>query len=366
MRSRATLAVMALAIGIVAMNAGPATAAERLVDDNLAECPKADFTSIQAAVTAAAPGDKVKVCPGTYTEQVRIESKDKLKLEAKNTLQATIQFPPATALPNALVLIRDSDDVEVTGFVISGPYTSGGCVAGPAVHRGVFVDNSLDAKIKDNHVTLIRDINPALYGCQDGLSVQVGRQAEASVSTAEVKYNLIDEYQKGGVVVDNAGSVAKVEKNQILAALVVQPFIAPNGVQISRGAGGEVKKNEVSQNKFGGNPAFGSGTGVLVFSAGAGLVKVEDNDVFDNDDGISLFDTDLSKISHNDSHDNVIFDGLYADVDSQGNEFKDNKAFNNAEHDCHDDSVGAETAGTANTWKGNKGTTQTPAGICKP
>ena len=363
MRRKATLTVLALTIGVLAINAVPAMAAERLVDDNLVQCPTAFSTTIQAAVNASAPGDTVKVCPGTYTEQVRIESKDKIKLLAKNALQATIQFPAATPLPNALVLIRDSDEVVVQGFVISGPYNAGGCVAGPAVHRGVFVDNSQKAQIKQNHITLIRDINPALYGCQDGISVQVGRQAETSVGTATIDNNTIDEYQKGGVVVDNAGSSATITKNTIAAALVVQPFIAPNGIQISRIAGGDARENSISQNKF--TPATFSGTGILVFSAAGPLVNIENNNVFDNDDGISLFDTDVARIAKNKSHDNVIFDGLFADSDSQNNKFEANVATNNAEHDCHDDSVGGGTAGTANIWKDDKGVTQTPAGICK-
>ena len=43
-----------------------------LVDEDTTECPDAGFTSIQAAVDAAASGDVVQVCPGTYDEQVEI------------------------------------------------------------------------------------------------------------------------------------------------------------------------------------------------------------------------------------------------------------------------------------------------------
>ena len=45
-----------------------AYAATLTVDDNRADCPAAGYTSVQAAVNAAAPGDTVTICPGTYAE----------------------------------------------------------------------------------------------------------------------------------------------------------------------------------------------------------------------------------------------------------------------------------------------------------
>ena len=41
-----------------------------VVDDDLAQCPDADFTTatgIQQAIVAASPGATIRVCPGTYT-----------------------------------------------------------------------------------------------------------------------------------------------------------------------------------------------------------------------------------------------------------------------------------------------------------
>jgi acetyltransferase-like isoleucine patch superfamily enzyme len=41
-----------------------------VVDDDLAQCPNADFTTpagIQAAIAAAAPGARIRVCPGSYS-----------------------------------------------------------------------------------------------------------------------------------------------------------------------------------------------------------------------------------------------------------------------------------------------------------
>ena len=43
-----------------------------MVDDDRVQCPKADFTSINAAAAAASPGDTIEVCPGQYNESVLV------------------------------------------------------------------------------------------------------------------------------------------------------------------------------------------------------------------------------------------------------------------------------------------------------
>lgn len=48
----------------------------KIVDDDGADCPEAAFTTIQAAVAAAAPGDEIVVCAGTYHEQVTVSKND--------------------------------------------------------------------------------------------------------------------------------------------------------------------------------------------------------------------------------------------------------------------------------------------------
>jgi pectin methylesterase-like acyl-CoA thioesterase len=78
---RALVCALATTAATLALGPGQAFAAQLTVDDDGADCPSADFTSIQAAVTAASPGDNVRVCAGVYTEQVRIPvGKDGLKL----------------------------------------------------------------------------------------------------------------------------------------------------------------------------------------------------------------------------------------------------------------------------------------------
>src|ERR671923_1470144 len=53
-----------------------------VVDNDGADCPQAQFTTINAAVAAASPGDKILVCPGVYLETVEVTKPD-LRIEAQ-------------------------------------------------------------------------------------------------------------------------------------------------------------------------------------------------------------------------------------------------------------------------------------------
>jgi hypothetical protein len=157
-------------------------------------------------------------------------------------------------------------------------------------------------------------------------------------------------------------------------------IIAKNGVQIGRGATAKVEKNRIFNHYYNGpaqapNPDAddsNDATGILVFNVNGGVV-VHENTLTFNDLGFEIYGDagDLGPptasgvmIDHNVANSNV-FDGLRADPGAAGNTFYANQASSNGTHDCHDDTTGTGTAGTANTWKDNKGVTQTPAGICK-
>jgi parallel beta-helix repeat protein len=85
-----------------------------VVDNDRADCPRADFTMIQAAVAAASPGDTILVCAGTYLEHVMI-AKDDLTLRAKGA--------PGTVIVDANntghgILLSGASGVTVEGFTV--------------------------------------------------------------------------------------------------------------------------------------------------------------------------------------------------------------------------------------------------------
>lgn len=78
--------------------------------------------------------------------------------------------------------------------------------------------------------------------------------------------------------------------------------------------------------------------------------------------GISLEGATDNQIEHNILRDNAR-DGIRVDAASVDNFFKQNRSTLNDEHDYHDDSTGSGTAGTGNTWRHNRGRTDSPDGL---
>src|SRR5688572_30509215 len=65
----------ALTLGVTIFAAGATQAATLTVADPLTSLPcTGTYPSISSAVAAAAPGDSIHVCQGTYDEQVRVQT----------------------------------------------------------------------------------------------------------------------------------------------------------------------------------------------------------------------------------------------------------------------------------------------------
>jgi len=364
-----------------------------------------EYPMIQDAVNAANAGDTVRVDPGTYQEQVLISnaghSRDNLRLIGSNQA-SIIQAPAAMTGVKAIVEVTGSQNVSIEDFTIQGP---GGSICG-SLRYGVRVDGGGSASITDNHITQIHD--SPFGGCQNGVGILVGRNVEGQIGTAAISHNVIDDYQKGGIVVDNAGSSATIDHNTIVG---VGPtaLIGQNGIQISRGASAVASHNNVSANIY--SPQTDSSTGFLLFNPGA--VTLEHNKVSSNDvgidvegatgtiivqndvsgstyDGIFLLSTSGARVIQNTTNNNGsgnpgdggislttstnntleqntskknTGDGIFVDSTSTGNELTNNDLKGNTNFDAEDQSVGTGTAGTANTWTKNKGKTSSPSGI---
>src|SRR6266446_3440452 len=250
-------------------------------------CNQPGYLTIQLAVNAAAPYDRINVCPGTYTEQVTIPAgKNNIQLRSVKQWRAVIKAPqPSPAAMNAIVEVSTSQNVTILAFTITGP----GMLC--TLQYGVRVDSGGSANILGNHITQIRDES---LNCQytapmykGGEAVRVGRMSEFTSGSAQVTGNVIDNYERNAVTVDNGGSSAGITHNRIFG--VNGSLESQNGVQVSRGATATIRHNFVSLNVFG--PGGIASTGILLFSPGStpGLPLTDHNTVASNDQGLYMW-----------------------------------------------------------------------------
>jgi hypothetical protein len=255
-------------------------------------CNNPGYQTVQAAVDAAAPGDRINVCPGTYIEQVTIpatgpaSAKDNIQLRSVGRWQAVIRAPTpmvGTYATKAIVRVNGAHGVTILAFTITGP---SGVSCGGNISYGVRVDNGGSANILGNHITDIRDPDVAGQRCgtQNGMAIVVGghfNDGVFSTGSARIEGNLVDNYQKNGIVVGGSGSSAVIAANRVFGS-GPQLIIAQNGIEVLQDATAEVKHNFTSGHQF--TPQFVTPVGVLLIFAGT--VDIHHNTVAQNDVGM--------------------------------------------------------------------------------
>jgi parallel beta-helix repeat protein len=318
---RTRLLVLGLAVVLLAPAPGALADHKRfVVDDDLAQCPNAAYTTITAAVAAAPAGSTVLVCEGTYEEHVVIatSAKNGLKLKAKGK-------------PEQVVL--DGLNTMMHGFEL------GGTTAGTDV-SGVLVEGFLVKRYHDDiwlnpnadNNTIRKNVTTEAWD-HDGIVVQGDRNL--------IEHNLSFNNTKPiscGISVGTGGSENVVRFNQVYNN-PNNGILLGGGLLGPAGPGNRILHNHSHDNgrgPFGAGIAGGVGInnsispgaliahnyvhdnnrhGILVTGALSTGVVVEHNRVVHNgstneDDGIRLADGAAGNVvAHNDSrlnrHDGV-------------------------------------------------------------
>jgi parallel beta-helix repeat protein len=189
----------ALAISAIVLSAlaAPVSAASRTrwVDDDHkngdgpAACNTAKFHSIQSAIDASSPGDRVYVCPGTYDEQVIVTTPNVL-IQAKPTRAATIVPPEASELEEVDngydVVDILANKVSFVGFKINIP--AGEATAGLLPQTCMELDSGIYAtgsglNIKANAIKAVG--NDSLSG-ECGYLVGIGLRNPDALPAAKI------------------------------------------------------------------------------------------------------------------------------------------------------------------------------------
>src|SRR5215211_6524909 len=212
---RLVLVLLVVTATLLRPPSGNAQVAILLVDDDRVQCPAATFTTIQAAIDAAAAGDTIEVRPGTYAEQIQfdLERRD-LTLRARTPEEAVLRAPAALVNRDgiALIAVRGARNITIEGLRLAGPIAIGLCVATPL--SGLLVEGGGSATLRQSTIAAIRAADPALTAahCSPGYGVLVRSASPEAPTTATLVENRIEQYLTSGVRLAGAGAVGTLQQ----------------------------------------------------------------------------------------------------------------------------------------------------------
>jgi len=242
-----------------------------VVDDDRADCPEADFTSIQAAVAAAAPGAKIVVCAGTYHEQVTVP-KNGLKILAEGERGEVVVDAHGHDFG---FLVVDASGVTIEGFRVEHAHEA-----------DIALARATSTRVRKNITTAAGHDGIELFTSEDNLieeNVSVDNLAQNACGidvTAGSKRNVVRE----NLLVNNEWGI------QIFGATTLDNVILENralrnrgnGIRNVGGASGTViEENRAFRNGLAPGALTGTTAAGIRIGSGAGIV-VRENSAFDN------------------------------------------------------------------------------------
>lgn len=347
------LAGSALVLGL--LTALPVSADPVLVvDDDGAQCPGAGYATIQAAVNAASPNATIRVCPGTYDEQVTIAKRLKLKGDNGAVVMPSPMAANTTSLSSgaaiaAAILVMDTTNVTLEGLTVDG--SGSGIVCAPNM-VGIYYRNA-SGKVKNAAVRHMKSL-PGGEGCQSGLGIFV-QSGAGGTAKVEVENSSVHDYQKNGITGNGSGTELQAKGN-VVTGIGPTTGAGQNGIQIGDGATGEIEDNMVMNHIWAPCVSVAScawiATNILIYKSDD--VKIAKNAAGKSQTGIYLWGNQ-GKVEGNHIFDTDIFDGLVLFGD-------DNKAENNTI--THSDEAAIYLQGDGNKVTGNK-INEAPIGVWK-
>ncbi len=225
----------------------------------------APFRTITKAISVAAAGNTIFVDAGTFQEQVLIS---KSLTVTGNDLTKTIIKAPATV--NNVSNANASDHRPIVyasgagNTVDISKVTVDGDGRGGARFYGVYYF-AAGGSFTDSKITRVRDAS--FSGVQSGHAFFANHTYDVILAqTVTVNNNIIEDYQKTGVLINELNTQGIVTNN-IITGQNIPNVNGQNGVQFGYGAYGTITGNTISNNIYNG-PSADVATGILLAGAG--------------------------------------------------------------------------------------------------
>ena len=362
-----------------------AAASTLVVDKDKVQCPDAAFTSIQAAVNAAAPGDTVRVCADLYTEAVTVDKALVIEAKGGEPREMHCLDLPAPPDPTRDAVVKSgpiafqvlADGVTIDGFVIEPVATGvrGGIGVSRLLVRNTLIENAaIGVSFGPSGASpSVLDSN-----CLRDLAIGVNLRTPSSNVTVQ-RNTFARNFQ--GVVVRQGSADITVDRNRSVEDGIFALVFPSTRLAITRNTVLRSQDGAVAAIAVGGTMnslidrntiTGGLGNGIGFAGPGQGVpanvnILVSRN-VIDHMglSGIRTTPDSLqdSSILRNTSIENMI-DGIRIEAGANtGNRIDGNVIRGNSGLDCHDDTIGTGTSGTANVWTNDVGLTENPPGLC--
>jgi nitrous oxidase accessory protein NosD len=222
----------------------------------LAVCSNASYTTIGAALKAAAPGDEIDVCPAVYAEQVVITQPVTIHGIGANGFQRVLVQPTAMAnvanLPfQAVISVVNTKDVFIDGLAIDASQnTVSGCTVPLA---GIHFYNS-SGSVSTSTISGAQLVSPK--SCTtlfpgNGFGIEVDTAAgQTGPFSVLISGNSIHDFNRDAILVSGAGITTQITGNAI-SGIGPSTGYFQFGVFIANGAVAQITKNTISQGNCG-------------------------------------------------------------------------------------------------------------------
>jgi nitrous oxidase accessory protein NosD len=216
---RALLSATACAVAVAAAGAAPAQAASLTVCRG-----SCDFSSIQAAVNAASPGDAIVVRAGTYNERVNVDRRLELRgpqanVDARERAGGTGReavLAPGSGVDSAGFLLA-ADNITVDGFRIQNSPEPGIVTrrehAGHRIENNVITSNRVGIRLNGAPAATTRTTvrrnridNNNRGGDSSGIASDLG------ISNVEIADNLLAGHRQSGIRIAGLGDEASLSE----------------------------------------------------------------------------------------------------------------------------------------------------------
>jgi Periplasmic copper-binding protein (NosD) len=317
------LFAIAMFFGFFSLSAQAAPASQTIVVGTAsATCP-AQVSTIQAGVNAASPGATIRICAGTYPEQVTISKA--LKIRGDNaviiepaSVTANVTGTAAAQAIAAIVLVENTTDVDIENVIVDGSSNGIGACSPELV--GIFYQN---ASGELDHTT-VRNVklSASLDGCQSGDAILI-QSGGGEMSVVTVQNSSVHDYQKNGITANETGTQVTIDHNVVTGAGPTTGA-AQNGIQIGFGAAGSVRRNIVANNVYAPCTSVQScpavAEDILIYQSDR--ITVDHNKTGVAQVGIAI-NGNHATVSHNQVFDSMVADGI--ELIGSDNDARDNR-----------------------------------------